>query len=162
MRTLQSESATAEARYVMCSVFTSSRIWRAVRSSLGRSQSLARWRINQTRHPDAVLVALGAGFARGVTRVIAGSLDMCRMCFWFRRGKSRLVSEVIKMSVPLKATSYHTTERLLELALTMLENARREQNTDQLPANNWLTDNFTLEIIRAKVAANKANAILKV
>jgi hypothetical protein len=35
------------------------------------------------------------------------------------------------MSVPLKATSYHTTEHLLELALTMLENARREQNTDQ-------------------------------
>ena len=66
------------------------------------------------------------------------------------------------MSVPLKATSYHTTERLLELALTMLENARREQNTDQLPANNWLTNNSTLEIIRAKVAANKANAILKV
>ena len=60
------------------------------------------------------------------------------------------------MSVPLKATSYHTTEHLLELALTMLENARREQNTDQLPANNWLTNNFTLEIIRAKVAANKA------
>ena len=66
------------------------------------------------------------------------------------------------MSVPLKATSNHTTERLLELALTMLENARREQNTDQLPANNWLTNNFTLEIIRAKVAANKANAILNV
>ena len=66
------------------------------------------------------------------------------------------------MSVPLKATSYHTTERLLELALTMLENARREQNTDQLPANNWLTDNFTLEIIRAKVAANKANAVTSV
>ena len=66
------------------------------------------------------------------------------------------------MSVPLKTTSYHTTERLLELALTMLENARREQNTDQLPANNWLTNNFTLEIIRAKVAANKANAIINV
>ena len=66
------------------------------------------------------------------------------------------------MSVPLKATSYHTTERLLELALTMLENARREQNTDQLPANNWLTNNFTLEIIRAKVAANKANGFLNV
>ena len=66
------------------------------------------------------------------------------------------------MSVPLKATSYHTTERLLELALTMLENARREQNTDQLPANNWLTNNFTLEIIRAKVAANKANATINV
>jgi hypothetical protein len=32
------------------------------------------------------------------------------------------------MSVPLKATGYHTTEHLLELALTMLENARREQN----------------------------------
>ena len=66
------------------------------------------------------------------------------------------------MSVPLKATSFHTTERLLELALTMLESARREQNNDQLPANNWLTNNFTLEIIRAKVAANQANAILKV
>jgi hypothetical protein len=66
------------------------------------------------------------------------------------------------MSVPLKATSYHTTERLLEVALTMLENARREQNTDQLPASNWLTNNFTLEIIRAKVAANKANAIINV
>ena len=66
------------------------------------------------------------------------------------------------MSVPLKATSYHTTERLLELALTMLENARREQNADQLPANNWLTNNFTLEIIRAKVAANKANAVINV
>ena len=66
------------------------------------------------------------------------------------------------MSVPLKATDFHTTEHLLELALTMLENARREQNTDQLPANNWLTNNFTLEIIRAKVAANKANAILNV
>jgi hypothetical protein len=66
------------------------------------------------------------------------------------------------MSVSLKAASYHTTERLLELALTMLESARCEQNNDQLPANNWLTNNFTLEIIRAKVAANQANAILKV
>ena len=66
------------------------------------------------------------------------------------------------MSVPLGATSYHTTERLLELALAMLESARREQNNDQLPANNWLTNNFALEIIRAKVAANKANAIINV
>ena len=66
------------------------------------------------------------------------------------------------MSVPLKAASYHTTERLLELALTMLENARREQNNEQLPANNWLTNNFTLEIIRARVAANKANAVISV
>jgi hypothetical protein len=31
-----------------------------------------------------------------------------------------------------------------------------------LPANNWLTNNFTLEIIRAKVAANKVNAIVNV
>jgi hypothetical protein len=76
--------------------------------------------------------------------------------------KFRLVSEASKMSVPLKATSYHTTERLLELALTMLENARREQNNEQLPANNWLTNSFTLEIIRAKVAANKANAIINI
>jgi hypothetical protein len=66
------------------------------------------------------------------------------------------------MSVPLKATNFHTTEHLLELALTMLDGARREQNNDQLPANNWLSNNFTLEIIRAKVAANKANAISNV
>jgi hypothetical protein len=44
----------------------------------------------------------------------------------------------------------------------MLDNARREQNNDRLPANNWLANNFSLEIIRAKVAANKANAILNV
>ena len=66
------------------------------------------------------------------------------------------------MSVPLKATTFHTTEHLLEFALTMLENARREQNNEQLPANNWLTNNFTLEIIRAKVAANKTNAVINV
>jgi len=66
------------------------------------------------------------------------------------------------MSVPLKATNFHTTERLLELALTMLESARHEQTNDQLPANNWLTNNFTLEIIRAKVAANRSNALLNV
>jgi hypothetical protein len=66
------------------------------------------------------------------------------------------------MNVPLKATSCHTTEHLLELALTMLDNARLEQTNAQLPANNWLTNNFTLEIIRAKVAVNKANAIINV
>jgi hypothetical protein len=66
------------------------------------------------------------------------------------------------MSVTLKATNYPTTERLLELALAMLDSARLEQNNDQLPANNWLTNNFTLEIIRAKVAANKANATINV
>ena len=90
-------------------------------------------------------------------RVIAGSLDVCRI-----PRKFRLISEVSKMSVPLKATNFHTTERLLELALTMLEGARREQNNEQLPANNWLTNNFTLEIIRARVAANKANAVISV
>lgn len=66
------------------------------------------------------------------------------------------------MSVPLKATTFYTTEHLLEVALTMLDSARRNQNNDQLPANNWLTNNFTLEIIRAKVAANKANAVINV
>jgi hypothetical protein len=77
-------------------------------------------------------------------------------------GKAWSKFEASKMSVPLKATNFHTTERLLEVALTMLENARREQNNEQLPANNWLTNNFTLEIIRSKVAANKANAITNV
>ena len=42
----------------------------------------------------------------------------------------------------------------MELALAMLDDASHEQNNVQLPANNWLTNNFTLEIIRAKVAAN--------
>ena len=64
------------------------------------------------------------------------------------------------MVVPLKATDFHTTEHLLEVALTMLDSARYEQNNERLPANNWLTNNFALEIIRAKVAANKTNAIL--
>ena len=64
------------------------------------------------------------------------------------------------MVIPLKATDFHTTEHLLELALTMLDSARYEQNNERLPANNWLTNNFSLEIIRAKVAANKTNAIL--
>lgn len=62
------------------------------------------------------------------------------------------------MNIPLGAANVHTTERLLELALAMLDDARREQNNTQLPANNWLTNNFTLEIIRKKVAANKVNA----
>jgi hypothetical protein len=59
------------------------------------------------------------------------------------------------MDIPLGAANSRTTERLLELALAMLDEARREQNNIQLPADNWLTNNFTLEIIRAKVAANK-------
>jgi hypothetical protein len=60
------------------------------------------------------------------------------------------------MNIPLGAANSRTTERLLELALAMLDDARREQNYAQLPANNWLTNNFTLEIIRARVAAKKA------
>jgi hypothetical protein len=43
---------------------------------------------------------------------------------------------------------------MLELALKLLDTAKRE------PANNWLANNFSLEIIRAKVAANKANALI--
>ena len=66
------------------------------------------------------------------------------------------------MDIPTGAANRQTTERLLEVALAMLDDARREQNTVQLPANNWLTNNFTLEIIRARVAANKANAIISV
>ena len=61
------------------------------------------------------------------------------------------------MSKPLGAANSRTTERLLELALAMLDDARREQNNVELPANNWLTNNFNLEIIRVKVAANKTN-----
>jgi hypothetical protein len=59
------------------------------------------------------------------------------------------------MDIPTGAANSHTTERLLELALAMLDDARREQNNVQLPANNWLTNNFNLEIIRLKVGANK-------
>ena len=83
-----------------------------------------------------------------------------RTAFGMHSGNARSKSEVSKMSVPLKAANYHTTEHLLELALVMLDNARREQNNDQLPANNWLTNNFTLEIIRTRVAANNANTII--
>jgi hypothetical protein len=66
------------------------------------------------------------------------------------------------MNIPLGAANSHTTEHLLELALAMLDDARREQNNVQLPANNWLTNNFTLEIIRAKVAAIRASAAINV
>ena len=64
------------------------------------------------------------------------------------------------MNIPLGVANNHATERLLEIALAMLDDARREQNNVQLPANNWLTNNFTLEIIRAKVATNKANGAI--
>jgi hypothetical protein len=65
------------------------------------------------------------------------------------------------MNMPERAANNNTTERLLELALAMLDSARCEQNNERMPSiNSWLTNNFTLEIIRAKVAANKANATI--
>ena len=65
------------------------------------------------------------------------------------------------MTMPQGAANNHTTEQLLELA--MFDNARREQNDERMPViNKWLTNNFTLEIIRAKVAANKANATIDI
>jgi hypothetical protein len=67
------------------------------------------------------------------------------------------------MNIPLNACRNHTNDRLLEFALTLLDRARREQSDERMPINdNWLADNFTLEIIRAKVAANKANATINV
>jgi hypothetical protein len=66
------------------------------------------------------------------------------------------------MTIPPGAANSRTTEHLLELALAMLDDARREQNTIQLPANNWLTNNFTLEVIRTKVAANKASGAINI
>ena len=66
------------------------------------------------------------------------------------------------MTIPPGADNSRTTEHLLELALAMLDDARREQNTIQLPANNWLTNNFTLEVIRTKVAANKASGAINI
>jgi hypothetical protein len=66
------------------------------------------------------------------------------------------------MTIPPGVANSRTTERLLELALAMLDDARREQNTIQLPANNWLTNNFTLEVIRTKVAANKASGAINI
>jgi hypothetical protein len=68
-----------------------------------------------------------------------------------------------KMNIPQRAANNYTTEQLLETALALLDNARREQTYERMPiVNNWLTNNFTLEIIRAKLAANKANAIINV
>jgi len=67
------------------------------------------------------------------------------------------------MNVPPRAANNHTTEQLLELALGLLDDARREQTYERMPTiDRWLTNNFTLEIIRAKVAANKANATINV
>jgi hypothetical protein len=67
------------------------------------------------------------------------------------------------MNVPLDTVHNYQTDQLLELALAMLDRARREQTGERIPImDNWLGDNFTLEIIRAKVAANKANPTINV
>jgi hypothetical protein len=68
-----------------------------------------------------------------------------------------------KVKVPLDTVSNYQSDQLLELALAMLDRARREQTGERMPIiDNWLGNNFTLEIIRAKVAANKANATINV
>jgi hypothetical protein len=67
------------------------------------------------------------------------------------------------MNIPSNASRNYTTAQLLEFALALLDRARREQTGERLPINdNWLADNITLEIIRAKVAANRANAMINV
>ena len=67
------------------------------------------------------------------------------------------------MNVPLSAANNYSTEQLLETALALLDSVRREQTDERLLiTDSWLTNNFTLEIIRAKVTANKTNAIINV
>jgi hypothetical protein len=67
------------------------------------------------------------------------------------------------MNVPQGAANNYTTEQLLETALALLDSARREQAYERMPIiDKWLTNNFTLEVIRAKVAANKANVALNI
>jgi hypothetical protein len=67
------------------------------------------------------------------------------------------------MTIPQGAASNYTSEQLLETALALLDSARREQTYERMPViDKWLTNNFTLEIIRAKVTANKANATINV
>ena len=67
------------------------------------------------------------------------------------------------MNIPLNACRNYATDQLLWFALTLLNRARREQAGERMPiTDNWLADNLTLEIIRAKVAANTANATINV
>ena len=67
------------------------------------------------------------------------------------------------MTMPQGAANNYTTEQLLETALALLDSARRDQTYEGTPIiDKWLANNFTLEIIRAKVAANKANATINV
>jgi hypothetical protein len=66
-------------------------------------------------------------------------------------------SKVTRMNMPQSAAKNYSTEQLLETSLALLVNARREQTYERIPGiDKRLTNNFTLEIIRAKVAANKA------
>ncbi len=65
------------------------------------------------------------------------------------------------MNIPQGAANNYTTEQLLETALALLDTARREQTYEPV-IDKWLTNNFTLEIIRDKVAANKTNTIINV
>jgi hypothetical protein len=68
-----------------------------------------------------------------------------------------------EVNVSLDTVRNYPTDQLLELALAMLDRARREQTGERMPiTDNWLGNNFTLEIIREKVAANKANATINV
>ncbi len=67
------------------------------------------------------------------------------------------------MNLPPRAANNYTTDQLLEAALALLDSARRDQTYERMPIiDKWLTNNFTLEIIRAKVATNKANATINV
>ena len=66
-------------------------------------------------------------------------------------------------NIPSNSVCNYPTDQLLELALAMLDRARREQTGERMPLDdNWLANNLTLEFIRAKVAANKANAAINV
>jgi hypothetical protein len=65
------------------------------------------------------------------------------------------------MNIKHGAANNYTTEQLLETALALLDTARHEQIYEPV-IDKWLTNNFTLEIIRDKVAANKANATVNV
>jgi hypothetical protein len=67
------------------------------------------------------------------------------------------------MNISPRAANNYATEKLLETALALLDHVRREQIGERMLINDsWLANSFTLEIIRAKVAANKANATINV
>jgi uncharacterized membrane protein YebE (DUF533 family) len=67
------------------------------------------------------------------------------------------------MTIPQGAANNYTTEQLLETALALLDSARREQTYELMSiVDKRLTNNFTLEIIRAQVAANKADATINI